>query len=85
VSAKCRWQNSPARAFRAGWADRSVPVVTPTRQSDEPQTYGTPESESSSGPRRWLSVAILVVVALALVGMIVLHLSGALGPGLHGG
>jgi hypothetical protein len=66
-----------------------VPSVTPTQHSrtppDEPQTYPTPKSEPSSGPPRWVAVLIIVVVTLALLAMIALHLSGALGPGLHGG
>jgi hypothetical protein len=44
-----------------------------------------PERGSTSGPPRWVAVVVIVIAALVLLGFVLLHLSGGLGPGLHGG
>lgn len=44
-----------------------------------------PERGPTSGPPRWVTVVVIVIAALVLLGFVLLHLSGALGPGLHGG
>jgi hypothetical protein len=42
-----------------------------------------PEQDVSRGARRWVAV-VGIVLAIALLGLIVfLHLSGAIGPGIH--
>jgi hypothetical protein len=42
-----------------------------------------PEQDASRGTRRWV-VVVAIGLAIALLGMIVfLHLSGAIGPGIH--
>ena len=42
-----------------------------------------PEQDASSGTRRWV-VVVAIGLAIALLGLIVyLHLSGAIGPGIH--
>jgi hypothetical protein len=37
----------------------------------------------SPNPRRWLTVLGVVVVVVVLALFVVLHLSGAVGPGAH--
>jgi hypothetical protein len=42
-----------------------------------------PEQDASRGTPRWV-VAVAIILAIALLGLIVfLHLSGAIGPGIH--
>jgi len=42
-----------------------------------------PEQDASRGTPRWV-VVVAVGIAIALLGLIVfLHLSGAIGPGIH--
>ena len=42
-----------------------------------------PDQDAPSGAPRWV-VALVTVLAIALLGLIVfLHLSGAIGPGIH--
>ena len=43
------------------------------------------ERGSRAGPPRWVTVVAIVIGALVLLGVVLLHLSGGLGPGLHGG
>jgi hypothetical protein len=41
------------------------------------------DPDAPSGAPRWV-VALVIVLAIALLGLIVfLHLSGAIGPGIH--
>jgi hypothetical protein len=41
------------------------------------------DAEHSGGPKRWATI-IGILIAATLLGLIVfLHLSGAIGPGLH--
>jgi hypothetical protein len=41
------------------------------------------DAEHGGGPKRWIAI-IGILVAAALLGLMVfLHLSGAIGPGLH--
>lgn len=44
-----------------------------------------PERGSTTGPPRWVTVVVIVIAALVFLGFVLLHLSGGLGPGLHGG
>ncbi len=44
-----------------------------------------PDRGSPTGPPRWVTVVLIAVAALVLLGFVLLHLSGGLGPGLHGG
>jgi len=44
-----------------------------------------PERGSSTGPPLWVTVVLVVIGALVLLSLVLLHLSGGLGPGLHGG
>jgi hypothetical protein len=42
-----------------------------------------PEQDASRGTQRWV-VVVAIGLAIALLGLIVsLHLSGAIGPGIH--
>ena len=42
-----------------------------------------PNQDAPRGASRWV-VAVAIIVAIALLGLIVLlHLSGAIGPGIH--
>ena len=50
-----------------------------------PETTGGagPDPGADGRPRRWMFV-LVAVLAIALLGLIVfLHVSGAIGPGLH--
>jgi hypothetical protein len=59
-------------------------IADPSRSSEKSDGIGADPSRSpTGGPRRWV-VALVIIVAIALFGLIVfLHLSGAIGPGIH--
>lgn len=44
-----------------------------------------PPNGPTTGPQRWVTVVMIVIGVLLLLGFFYLHLSGGLGPGLHGG
>ncbi len=52
---------------------------------NDADTGMAPERGSTTGPPRWVTVVVIVIAALVLLGFVFLHLSGGLGPGLHGG
>jgi hypothetical protein len=47
--------------------------------------YPSPQEEPEERKRRWGQVIVFVLIGLVLVGVIVAHLTGAIGPGSHGG
>jgi hypothetical protein len=50
---------------------------------DADRARAGPEQEPSRGTPRWV-VVVAIGLAIALLGLIVfLHLSGAIGPGIH--
>jgi len=58
--------------------------------TDLPRYPASEDASESDGaragdPPRWVAVAIVLVGVLVVLGLVVLHLSGGLGPGLHGG
>jgi hypothetical protein len=54
----------------------------PSRDDTDGARRG-PDQDARSGAPRWV-VAVVIVLAIALLGLIVfLHVSGAIGPGLH--
>ncbi len=59
-------------------------MADPLRSPDD--TDGArrgPEQDASRGKRRWM-VVVAIGLAIALLGLVVfLHLSGAIGPGIH--
>lgn len=50
----------------------------------DPGSVG-PERGSTTAPARWVTVVVIVIGVLVFLGFVLLHLSGGLGPGLHGG
>jgi hypothetical protein len=42
------------------------------------------ERGSATGTPRWITVLGIVIAILAVLTLVVLHLTGAIGPGLHG-
>jgi hypothetical protein len=44
-----------------------------------------PDRGSTIGTPRWVKVCGIVIVIVLLLLMVALHLTGAFGPGLHGG
>jgi hypothetical protein len=73
----------PERAIEKGRTD-GLPSY-PDRDTDA-DTHGMgPERGSTPGPPRWVTVVVIVIGILVLLGFVLLHLSGGLGPGLHGG
>ncbi len=57
----------------------------PDADADADTRDAGPERGSTTGPPRWVTVVVIVIGALLLLGFVLLHLSGGLGPGLHGG
>jgi hypothetical protein len=52
----------------------------------DPDTDDTglgPERGSAAGPPRWITVLGVVVIVLVVLTLVVLHLTGAVGPGVH--
>jgi hypothetical protein len=47
---------------------------------DEP---GQASPSERSGPRSWTRILIVAIVVLLVAGMVVLHLTGVVGPGSH--
>lgn len=70
---------------RAAGRDRSDDLPSSPDADNNAYTGQGPERGSTSGPPRWLTVVVIVIAALVLLGFVLLHLSGRLGPGLHGG
>ena len=55
----------------------------PSSPETEADTYRVPDGGAPTSRPRWVLV-LVVIVTVALVGLLVfLHLTGALGPGLH--
>jgi hypothetical protein len=57
----------------------------------QPRYQGTDEDTGADGARtpltarqRWTRVAVIVIVAALLLAMVILHLTGTLGPGMNG-
>jgi hypothetical protein len=46
-------------------------------------THVRPAGGSAGGPSRWLTVLLIVLGALVVLGFVLLHLTGAVGPGAH--
>ena len=59
-------------------------MADPLRSPDDTdRARGEPNQDAPSGASRWV-VAVAIILAIALLGLIVfLHLSGAIGPGIH--
>ena len=59
-------------------------MADPLRSPEDPDRVRRgPEQDSSRGTPRWV-VFVAIGLAIALLGLIVfLHLSGAIGPGIH--
>jgi hypothetical protein len=51
--------------------------------ADPRRPRGSPEDGGAGGPKRWVVVVGILVAAAVLGLMIYLHLSGAIGPGIH--
>jgi len=51
----------------------------------ESEIVDTRSSSPERGRPRWVAVVAIVIAALVFLGFVFLHLSGGLGPGLHGG
>lgn len=71
---------------RAVEKDRTADLPPYPNADTEAEAHGMgPERESTTGSPRWVTVAVIVLGVLVLLGFVLLHLSGGLGPGLHGG
>ena len=55
------------------------------RTSDDGDASIRAGSRPTTGPARWVTVVLVIIGILAALAFFVLHLSGGLGPGLHGG
>lgn len=41
-------------------------------------------SDSSAGTPRWMTIAVVALVVVVVLAVVLLHATGAIGPGLHG-
>lgn len=60
------------------------------RAADAPRHFETdsldgPDRQPASRTPRWVTIALIVVAIMVVVGIVALHATGAMGPGLHGG
>lgn len=60
-------------------------MTEPPSHPETDDTGGVPERGATTGLPRWMSVlGIVIAVALVLI-VVVLHLTGTIGAGTHGG
>jgi hypothetical protein len=81
------WAIWRRRSVAAVTADRRAPVSLPENHTEEETShldrYPEPEPRSADGPPRWLTVLGVVVAVLVVLMFVLLHLTGAVGPGVH--
>jgi hypothetical protein len=56
----------------------------PYSGSDDDTSVGS-DCGATTSPPRWVKVGVVVLVIALVLLMVVLHLTGVMGPGLHGG
>jgi hypothetical protein len=60
--------------------------VCMTRLPSHPGTDDEPGHaipDEPEGPRPWILILVITIVVLLVAGMVVLHLTGVVGPGSH--
>jgi hypothetical protein len=74
-------QGSAARLFSSLLGDHSVAVVSRDRSQD--RLADTDPARETAGRPRWITVLVVAVAVVAVAILVLLHLSGAVGPGVH--
>jgi hypothetical protein len=64
-------------------ATERTSVTGPPRYPDAEDTGVERDSRSGGGAPRWITVLGIVIAVLVVLTLIVLHLTGAVGPGVH--
>lgn len=74
---------APAGPEKSGWRPAGEPPVDSPPPYPDDGTGGEPDRGSATSTPRWVS-KVGIVIAIALVVLIVvLHLTGVIGPGAH--
>jgi hypothetical protein len=76
-------ENIGPRATRRGATAKTSTTDLPSYPDVEHDAGVGPEGGSAAGAPGWISVFGIVIVILVVVMLVVLHLTGAIGPGLH--
>ncbi len=58
------------------------PPVYPSTDTEDDTGVGL-DRGSTTGTPRWMSVLMIVIAILLVLGFVLLHLTGVIGPGLH--
>jgi hypothetical protein len=76
-------ENVEARTAGPGATDGASGAGLPRYPGTENHTRAEPDSGSAAGAPRWITVFGIAMAILVVVTLIILHLSGAIGPGVH--
>jgi hypothetical protein len=75
--------NVEPRAAGPGATDGTSVTGLPHYPGTESDTGAQPGRGSAAGAPRWITVFGIAMAILVVVTLIILHLSGAIGPGVH--
>jgi hypothetical protein len=76
-------ENVESHPAGPGPRERESAAGLPRYPDTEDDTGAEPDRRSAAGAPRWIRVLGIVIAILVVLTLVALHLSGAIGPGVH--